>query len=189
MADQRAGYAPEERDAFVAWRLRDPKSREIATSLIQGVMDNRERIDEAISRLAQNWRLDRMAAIDRNVLRVGSYELLFCPDIPVRVAINEAVELAKRYGSAQSGRFVNGILNQLQHDREAPGRTASRDRNAELDPAPAEAPAAAPEPEPEPASDANAQAPSPEVDPNPAPPGNDPGHERDDSTDGGERPS
>ena len=64
-----------------------------------------------ISEVAENWRLDRMAAIDRNILRLGAYEMLFCPEVPAKVAINEALELAKRYSTAQSSRFVNGILD------------------------------------------------------------------------------
>ena len=67
-----------------------------------------------ISEVAENWRLDRMAAIDRNILRLGAYEMLFCPEVPPKVAINEALELAKRYSTAQSSRFVNGILDRLQ---------------------------------------------------------------------------
>ena len=66
-----------------------------------------------ISQVAENWRLDRMAAIDRNILRLGAYEMLFRPEIPAKVAINEALELAKRYSTAQSSRFVNGILDRV----------------------------------------------------------------------------
>ena len=66
-----------------------------------------------ISQVAENWRLDRMAAIDRNILRLGAYEMLYCPEVPAKVAINEALELAKRYSTAQSSRFVNGILDRV----------------------------------------------------------------------------
>ena len=72
------------------------------------------RLDELIGEVAENWRLDRMATIDRNILRLGAYELLFCSDIPAKVAINEALELAKRYSTSQSSRFVNGLLDRLQ---------------------------------------------------------------------------
>ena len=64
--------------------------------------------------LAQNWSLERMAVVDRNILRLGCYELLFVDDIPERATINEAVELAKRFSTAQSGAFVNGILDRVQ---------------------------------------------------------------------------
>ena len=73
-----------------------------------------------ISSVAENWRLDRMAAIDRNILRLGVFEMRFCPDVPDKVAINEALELAKRYSTAQSSRFVNGILDRLQAADSAP---------------------------------------------------------------------
>ena len=74
-----------------------------------------------ITEVAENWRLDRMAAIDRNILRLGAYEMLYCPEVPAKVAINEALELAKRYSTAQSSRFVNGILDRVLqlHDAEA----------------------------------------------------------------------
>lgn len=85
---------------------------EFARALLAGVRRNRAAIDEKLQAAAENWSLDRMAATDRNVLRLGAYELLH-HDTPERVAIDEAVELAKRFGSAQSGPFVNGILNRL----------------------------------------------------------------------------
>ncbi len=66
-----------------------------------------------IKEVAENWRLDRMAAIDRNILRLGAYEMLFRGEVPAKVAINEALELAKRYSTAQSSRFVNGILDRV----------------------------------------------------------------------------
>ena len=71
-------------------------------------------IRPCLAAVAENWRIDRMAAIDRNILRLGAFEILQCPEIPSKVAINEALELAKRYSTAQSSRFVNGILDRLQ---------------------------------------------------------------------------
>ena len=107
--------APAEIRRFVERRLLgDRKLVEFAEGLIAGVQSNQARIDEMISEVAENWRLDRMAAIDRNILRLGAFEMLFCPDVPTKVAINEALELAKRYSTAQSSRFVNGILDRLQ---------------------------------------------------------------------------
>jgi transcription antitermination protein NusB len=113
--EQNAGMAPAEIRRFVERRLLgDRKLVEFAEGLIAGVRDHQARIDEMISGVAENWRLDRMAAIDRNILRLGAFEMLFCPDVPTKVAINEALELAKRYSTAQSSRFVNGILDRLQ---------------------------------------------------------------------------
>src|SRR5512147_2994597 len=97
--------------------LGDKKLVEHADGLITGVRDNQPQIDAMIKAVAENWRLDRMAAIDRNILRLGAYEVVFRPEVPAKVAINEALELAKRYSTAQSSRFVNGILDRLQSAR------------------------------------------------------------------------
>src|SRR5262249_32388943 len=85
-----------------------------AEGLVAGVHSHRPTIDALISEAAENWRLDRMAAIDRNILRLGAYEMLYCPEVPTKVAINEALELAKRYSTAQASRVVNGILHRRQ---------------------------------------------------------------------------
>jgi N utilization substance protein B len=105
---------PTEVEAFYLRRLRDPKLCQFAKALVDGVREHQARIDSLISSVAENWRIDRMADIDRNILRLGAYEILFCADVPTKVAINEALELAKRYSTAQSSRFVNGILDRLE---------------------------------------------------------------------------
>lgn len=87
--------------------------RAFANRLIAGVEENLEAIDAKISHYATNWQLKRMAVIDRNILRLGVYELLYADDIPPKVTINEAVELAKKYGDLESGKFVNGILDKI----------------------------------------------------------------------------
>jgi N utilization substance protein B len=112
--EQNPGQGAGEVDRFIARRLREPKLCDFAHGLVNGVLEHQPRIDALISEVAENWRLDRMAAIDRNILRLGAYELLYCDDVPAKVAINEALELAKRYSTAQSSRFVNGILDRLQ---------------------------------------------------------------------------
>jgi transcription antitermination factor NusB len=91
--------------------------KEFTTQLTQGTLTNLCKIDSVISKYAQNWQLKRMAVIDRNILRLGCFELLFLKDIPPKVSINEAVELAKRYGDVDSGKFVNGILDKI-HKKE-----------------------------------------------------------------------
>jgi N utilization substance protein B len=101
-------------ERFIAGRMREPSLIVFSRELVEGVHEHRDSIDNLIGRVAENWRLDRMAAIDRNILRLAAYEILHCPDIPTRVAINEALELAKRYSTAQSSRFVNGVLDRLQ---------------------------------------------------------------------------
>jgi transcription antitermination factor NusB len=88
--------------------------RSYADILVSGVGNNLERIDGVISKYAANWEIGRMATIDRNILRVASYELLFSDDIPPKVAINEAIEMAKKYGDRDSGKFVNGILDKIK---------------------------------------------------------------------------
>ncbi len=91
--------------------------KEFARGIVMGVCNNLKEIDEYISRYATNWRLERMAYVDRNILRMGCYELIFCADIPVKVAINEAVELAKKYSGSEAGKFVNGILDKVKLEK------------------------------------------------------------------------
>jgi N utilization substance protein B len=105
--DSRDQIAP-----FLHSRLNDEKLREFAMTLVLGVLRNLAELDVLLESKADNWSLDRMAATDRNVLRLGAFEIRYA-DTPDRVAIDEAVELAKRYGSAQSSQFVNGILDKL----------------------------------------------------------------------------
>ncbi|HHO51084.1 MAG TPA: transcription antitermination factor NusB [Deltaproteobacteria bacterium] len=94
---------------------RPPESEEVefAQRLGHGVEAHREQIDMLIDSCSTNWRLTRMPIVDRNVLRIAAYELLQCLDIPATVAINEAIELAKRYGTADSRAFVNGIVDRM----------------------------------------------------------------------------
>ena len=84
-----------------------------ATSLVQGVQAHAAEIDQLISRYAERWAMDRMPIVDRNLLRLGVYELLWAADIPTAVVINEAVELAKSLSTDESGRFVNGVLGKI----------------------------------------------------------------------------
>ncbi len=86
---------------------------DFAHKIALGVEEHFEEIDQTITKHATNWQLKRMAIIDRNILRLGVYELLFAPDIPPKVTINEAVELAKKYGDIESSKFVNGILDKI----------------------------------------------------------------------------
>lgn len=105
-------------DQFLRRRLQeDPELVRFARSLVSGVRRNRRELDQMLADRADNWSLDRMAATDRNVLRLGAYEILYA-DTPGRVAINEAVELAKRFGTRQSAQFVNGVLDRLLHEHE-----------------------------------------------------------------------
>lgn len=91
----------------------DERSMEFATELVAQTQANLARIDDAIQSASRNWRLDRMSRVDRNILRLATCELVHSPDVPVKVVINEAVELAKRYGAAEAPAFVNGILDRI----------------------------------------------------------------------------
>jgi N utilization substance protein B len=97
------------------WRSFEPVEKEVMTlaeAMVRGVAAHRREIDEQIERVSTHWRLDRMAKVDRNVLRLATYELLQT-DVPVKVAINEAIELGKKYGSESTGAFVNGVLDKI----------------------------------------------------------------------------
>jgi N utilization substance protein B len=89
------------------------ESRKFSTLLIEGTCEKKEEIDSLISSCSDNWSLARMSRVDRNILRMAVYELLYCPDIPPKVTLNEAIDLGKSYGSENSGSFINGILDAL----------------------------------------------------------------------------
>ena len=92
-----------------------------AVELVRGVEDHREEVDALIRKYADRWSLERMPVIDRNLLRMAVFELAHRPDVPVAVAISEAVELAKRYSTDDSGRFVNGMLGRIAEAVRDPG--------------------------------------------------------------------
>jgi N utilization substance protein B len=83
--------------------------------LVRGIAERLADVDDAIRKASTRWRIDRMALVDRNVLRIGAYELLYLADVPTRVILDEAIELGKRFGSEESGAFVNGVLDRLAH--------------------------------------------------------------------------
>ena len=91
--------------------------KDFSAQLLEGVVKHMQEIDKKISKYAANWQLERMAFVDRNIMRLGCFELLFRQDIPPKVAINEAVELAKKYSGLESGKFVNAILVQVKIDK------------------------------------------------------------------------
>lgn len=91
----------------------EAETRDFANALVFGVSKNIGAIDKVIGAYATNWQLKRMAVIDRNILRFATYELLFMEDIPPKVSINEAIDIAKKYGDKDSGKFVNGVLDKI----------------------------------------------------------------------------
>ena len=98
---------------FWAYHTVSPEVREFASTLVQGALAHRDEIDRLISSHANNWDIARMAVVDRNILRLGIFELLHLADVPPKVCLNEAVELAKRFGDEESSKFVNGILDTI----------------------------------------------------------------------------
>ncbi|MBF0242955.1 MAG: transcription antitermination factor NusB [Desulfamplus sp.] len=83
-------------------------------NIVRGVLENIDEIDALIHENSKNWKISRMAAVDRNIMRIAVYEFIYCPDIPAKVSINEAVEIGKKYGTDDSGAFVNGILDRIR---------------------------------------------------------------------------
>jgi N utilization substance protein B len=108
-------------ERFVHDRLNEAGLEPFCLGLYEGTLAHLADIDTRLTAAAENWRLPRMAAVDRNVLRLGAYEVLHTPETPPTVAINEAIELARRYGSADSPGFVNGVLDRLRLSAAPPG--------------------------------------------------------------------
>lgn len=118
-ADLRGRHHREAFDDFVVHQDARGPSVDFARGLVSGTLETWERLDEVLKSFAKNWALGRMATTDRNILRLGCYELLCVPETPAGVVINEAVELAKKYGTSNSGAFVNGILDRIRVRRDA----------------------------------------------------------------------
>jgi N utilization substance protein B len=106
------------------WELRPAakRVREFGMAIAEGVLAHQAAIDERIRQTASNYDLHRIAAVDRNILRIAIFEMLFCPEVPPVVSINEAIEIAKRFGSDDSGRFVNGVLDRIRGELSRPAR-------------------------------------------------------------------
>jgi N utilization substance protein B len=100
------------------WRRHpvDDEARAFAASLVRGAMAQRAKIDAVIGESTEHWDLQRMAVVDRNILRMAVYELLYEPSVPGKVAINEAIEIAKKFGTAESSRFINGVLDRVHRE-------------------------------------------------------------------------
>ena len=111
------------------WEIRPAakRVRDFGMAIAEGVLANQAAIDERIRQAASNYDLHRIAAVDRNILRIAIFEMLFCPEVPPVVSINEAIEIAKRFGSDESGRFVNGVLDRIRGELTRPARAAKTD--------------------------------------------------------------
>ena len=110
---------------FWSGRQAPPEVRDYTVQLVEGTVSRLTDIDRLIASYASNWNISRMAIVDRNILRMGAYELLYVDDVPPKVCLNEAVELAKRFGDEESSKFVNGILDTIhkQHARASSSET------------------------------------------------------------------
>ena len=100
----------------------EAEMRLFAEPLIRGAIEHREALDEQIKKYAKNWELHRIAAVDRNILRLAIYEMLYREDIPPVVSINEAVDIAKKFSTEDSGKFVNGVLDKVKSELPRPAR-------------------------------------------------------------------
>jgi N utilization substance protein B len=106
----------------------DHKNRRFAMELARGVLEHEKELDVKISTLSKEWALDRQPVIDRNILRMGAYELIYAPDSPIAAIVNEAVELANKYSTAESGKYVNGVLGALARNaRSNPNEVPSKE--------------------------------------------------------------
>ena len=108
------------------WEGKDPNEREktYAEEVIKGVVQHKDELDDRLSQYAKRWDSERMGAVDRTVMRVALFEMLYRDDVPPVVSINEAVHFAKDFSSFQSGRFVNGVLDRIRKELDRPARTA-----------------------------------------------------------------
>ena len=93
------------------------RAKEFARRLVSGVVSQRGEIDQLVDRASENWKLTRLAKVDLVILRMATYELVFCSDIPLNVSLDEAIEIGKRFGSDDSAKFINGVLDQIAHSR------------------------------------------------------------------------
>jgi len=112
-------FSPETQESFWALRTARDPAREFATGLLDGVREHLSEIDAAIRATLENFAFERLTPVDRSLLRVGAFEILHADHIPPRAAINEAIEIAKRFGGEESPSFVNGILDRIHRERDA----------------------------------------------------------------------
>jgi len=122
-------HKPDKLDEALAafWKqTEEPKNvQDFANDLLRGVLDKLPEVDAKIRTLADNWDFERLAVVDRNILRLAVYEMLFRPEIPPVVSINEAIEIAKKFSTAESGKFVNGLLDRVKKELLRPARQAA----------------------------------------------------------------
>jgi N utilization substance protein B len=104
-------------DALALYEQCFPPSKQASaffTRLVKGILTNRLYLDAVIERFSSNWKISRMSCVDRNIMRIAAYELLYCEDIPAKVSINEAVDIGKKFGTEESGAFINGVIDRIR---------------------------------------------------------------------------
>lgn len=116
---------PEALEAFFRIRDASPSARKFCRTLLAGFTEKASEVDAVLKKYSEHYEIHRISAVDRNILRVGIYEMLYCPEVPPVVAINEAIEIAKKYSTEESGRFVNGILDRVKSSLSRAARTPS----------------------------------------------------------------
>jgi N utilization substance protein B len=121
--DLGGGAGVSDLEDFYAFRGLSPSARRFCEVLVKGALAHSEEVDLALREHTQNYELGRLSAVDRNILRLAIHEMLFCDDIPPVVSINEAIDIAKKYGTEESGRFVNGVLDKIKATLKRPERT------------------------------------------------------------------
>jgi N utilization substance protein B len=119
--DMRKDASEEMLEHFCGCFCASKKSRPFLVKLVNGVIDHKGQIDGLIERFSQNWKISRMSCVDRNVMRIAVYEMLYCDDIPPKVSINEAVDIGKKFGTRESGAFINGIMDSIRETLENDG--------------------------------------------------------------------
>jgi transcription antitermination factor NusB len=125
--DIRGGASNEDLVLFFDSFTADERSRKFALTLVEGVRREQVTIDKKLAGALEHWSIGRLSRIDHNILRLGAYELLWMEDIPARVTIDEAIELAKAYGDQESGRFVNGVLDEMARQLNLKGKGDERE--------------------------------------------------------------
>ena len=131
--DHGGGAGISDLEDFYAFRGLSPSARRFCQGLVSGVLDHSEEVDVSLRQHTQNYELQRISGVDRNILRLAIHEMLFCNDIPPIVSINEAIDIAKKYGTEESGRFVNGVLDKIKATLNRPDRTSAATAATEED--------------------------------------------------------
>jgi N utilization substance protein B len=112
--DIRKDASEETLENFYGCFCSSKKSKPFFRKLVNGVLETKDQIDALVERFSQNWNISRMSCVDRNVMRIAVYEMLYCDDIPPKVSINEAVDIGKKFGTQESGAFINGIMDSIR---------------------------------------------------------------------------